>query len=123
MKIIEMNFAGETPPRVLADEYEKCNFAQSEPLDVAGEKFGIEIFPDNVPRVFKNCNLMNCKVPDGSVIIDCNTAILEVLVESTDDIIVDGQIITGTSNKITRQYGMYQDGVRIPYVTPQDGPA
>ncbi len=87
------NFSGQATPSIIDTEYRHCNFTQQEPVDVAGKKRGVRLFPgDDTPRTFIKCNLMNCEPPPGSTVDDCLTCIKEFLkVTSTDTITIDGE--------------------------------
>lgn len=71
------NFCGVIWPDVVDTEYEDCNFCQYAFVDDGfGRQAGTRIFPgDGTPRVFRHCNLVNCVVPPGSTIENCNTAL------------------------------------------------
>ena len=120
--ISRKNFSGEVTPRLIDTEYESCNFSQPQPLDTAGVKSGIRLFPgDDTPRLFRNCNLINCDLPLGSTIEGGNTAIIEFsLVASSEDIIIDGVIIATEETKFNRVHGRYVDGVMEYKATPED---
>ena len=79
-------------PSIVDDEYVRCNFAQPAPIDVAGRKRGVRLFPgDDTPRRFVECNLCNAEPPPGSVVVDCLTVVKEfAVVTSTDTITIDG---------------------------------
>lgn len=90
--IRDRNFCNQTIPSEIALEYRDCNFAQFAPIDIAGKKRGVRLFPgDDTPRTFIGCNLCNAEAPSGSIIIDCNTGIKEFdVVTRTDTITIDG---------------------------------
>ena len=90
------NFSNQQTPSIIDTEYERCNFFQDQPVDSGGGVMvGVRLFPgDNTPRVFRECNLVNCEVPPGSTVDGGNTAIIvRSVVASTDTIIIDGQSI------------------------------
>ena len=67
---------GALPP--LQASYTGFAFAFDNSVERAGKRVGQRIFPgDDTPRTFTECNLVNCIVPPGSTIVDCNTSILE----------------------------------------------
>ena len=103
------NFSGEVTPRIVDLYYLSCNFKQPQPFNEIVLKSGIRIFPgDDMPRTFINCNLINCEVPPGSTVTNCNTAIIEYgVVSSSEDIIIDGVVIATEETKFNRVHGRY----------------
>ena len=96
------NFSGRPDRRVVDTEYEDCNFSQPAPR-LAGRHKGVELFPgDPTPRTFRRCNLVNCEVPPGSTLIQCNTTIVEFAVQRG-------------GNYVNTVHG-YFDGARGEYV-------
>lgn len=107
------NFSGQTTPNEVADEYRNCNFSHPAPVELAGKKIGVRLFPlDDTPRTFVECNLVNCLPPPGSVLIRCNTTLRESMVDlgTTETLIVDskpveigewGNLIYGRTNPNT----------------------
>ena len=95
------SFKHQDTPRLVDTEYRECNFLMRQPLEVNGKKVGVRLFPgDDTPRTFINCNLSNRIVPPGSTVIDCKMSIVEMkLIDSTDEIIIDGETITKTYYK------------------------
>lgn len=85
------NFTNTDPAALPADtEYEECNFARASAIGTDGSRTGVRLWPgDDTPRTFTRCNLVNCEVPPGSTVTDCNTA-LTTRVEEIDQIEVDG---------------------------------
>ena len=78
-------------------EYHQCNFARRSSIDVNGEQKGVRLFPgDDTPRVFVQCNLINCEPPPGSTITKGNTSIIERVLDRIDELIVDGVTISTT---------------------------
>jgi len=69
---------GKAPP--LLAEYVEYAFAYKRPLiDGGGKRVGHRIIPaDDTPRIFRDCNLVNCIPPPGSTLIHCNTTIVEI---------------------------------------------
>ncbi len=90
------NFVGQVTPSVIDTEYESCNFSQPVPIDLAGLKRGVRLFPgDDTPRTFVRCNLVNAEVPPGSTIVGGNTTMRESnVLTGSDDIVVDGETLT-----------------------------
>ncbi len=75
------NFSGQATPSILDTEYSNCNFTQVLPdpnvVSDPNEPARVRIFPgDDTPRMFFRCNLVNCEVPPGSIVIKCNTSII-----------------------------------------------
>ena len=87
------NFSGQSTPSIIDTEYHWCNFTQPAPIDVAGKKRGVRLFPgDDTPRSFHYCNLINAEPPPGSTLERCNTTIKTFdQVTTTDTITIDGQ--------------------------------
>ncbi len=108
------NFARTTTPRLIDTEYRKCNFSQSQPIDVGGKKRGVRLFPgDDTPRTFIGCNMVNCEPPPGSTVIHCNTWIIERnVVTSTDSVTVDG-ITVSIDHHSDFVHSKYVDGEYI----------
>ena len=116
--IEKKNFMRFTPAEIPVDiVYSKCNFMRRQPVDIGGGvKRGTRLFPgDDTPRSFFNCNLVNCEVPPGSTVVECNTSIIETqLPLRTDTITVDGvelasrefhkQRYHGRHNPVTEEY-------------------
>ena len=104
------NFSRDGPtPSIIDVEYEMCNFARPQPVGKGGGVFeGVRLFPgDDTPRTFVRCNLINCEVPPGSVVTNCNTAIIERdLIKKVDTIVVDGESFDMTT-KINRVHGRW----------------
>lgn len=85
------NFSGQATSSITDTEYSRCNFAQVLPDPNLPNR--VRIFPgDDTPRTFFRCNLVNCQVPSGSIIIKCNTSIVvpNALIGSIT-VTVDGQ--------------------------------
>ncbi len=91
----DKNFTNQATPSIIDTEYRGCNFTQRVPLDVAGLKRGVRLFPgDDTPRVFIDCNLCNCEPPPGSTVTGGLRVIKEFGVETdTDTITIAGQSI------------------------------
>ena len=90
------NFTGQQTPKIIDGEYRNCNFSQPAPIEVVGKKVGVRIFPgDDTPRIFFECNLVNCQPPPGSTLTNCNTTLRESVVEvGTEDVTIDGRAVT-----------------------------
>lgn len=75
------NYSGQTSPEK-KPKYRSCNFSQPVP--------GTRLWPgDDTPRVFEECNLVNCVPPPGSTLTKCNTTQVERMVEDgTEDVTV-----------------------------------
>ena len=119
MTVKNKNFSGLLAPDIIDTEYFECNFSHRSPIEVAGVKVGVRIFPDDdTPRTFTRCNLVNTQVPPNSVVIKCNTTIREsqVLID-IETITIDGSDIV-LNNYADRIYGN-ADGL---YQTPKDLP-
>ena len=86
------NFSGQPTPSIIDGEYRRCNFSQPTPIDVAGQKRGVRLFPtDDTPRTFIECNLTNAEPPPGSTLVQCLTVVKEHrVITSTDTITIDG---------------------------------
>jgi hypothetical protein len=88
------NFTNQDTPSIVDTDYILCNFFHDQPIDVGGGVFeGVRLFPgDDTPRSFTQCNLVNCAVPPGSTVINCNTSIVETgLLGATETVTIDGQ--------------------------------
>lgn len=123
MTVFNGNFSGMITPSVIDSEYVECNFSQPAPIDVAGSKKGARIFPgDDTPRTFTRCNLVNAEPPPGSTINECNTTIMEIgLVDSVEDIIVDGVVVgTVTHHKNVVHGRILSDGSYDYLPTPRE---
>jgi hypothetical protein len=104
--------------------YLGCNLGRTQP-DMSGpEPKGVRLFPnDDTPRRFERCNLINCEVPPGSEVIDCNTAIIERDLPDFDEVLtVDGTERFRKTNKKIRVHGRYVDGVIERRSTPEEVP-
>lgn len=121
--IRQKSFAGEITPRLIDTEYEECNFSQPQPVDNAGVKTGVRIFPgDDTPRTFIRCNLVNCELPPDSSVIDCLQIIMQrdVAVNS-HTIVVDGVQVASLEQKSDFIYGRYLPDGTIEYLgTPRE---
>jgi hypothetical protein len=126
--IFQKNFSNWDVTTIPVDtEYEQCNFSQRVPV-AGAQPTGVRLFPgDDTPRIFRNCNLINCEPPPGSTLVDCNTSISEYDVFShADEIAVDSvvvssedkhnQVIHGRINQTTLEY----EYETAPIVVPQD---
>lgn len=126
MTISKKNFSNFTPGTIPEDtEYVQCNFTQTVP--VAGvNPTGVEIFPgySGPPITFRNCNLVNCQPPSGSIIESCNTTISEYGVfDREETITVDGQVVS--TRTFTKQiiHGKYNpETENYEYITPIEVP-
>ena len=92
-------------------EYRRCNFRRLQPIpDGEGSWKGHQLFPDNVPRTFINCHLLNCEVPTGSTVVNCNTAIADTrVVGEVEETIVDGVVVSRIQRYNSVVYGWYND--------------
>ena len=117
------NFSGQTTPSIIDDVYENCNFAQPEPVDTAGVMTGILLFPgDNTPRMFTDCNMVNCEPPPGSTQTRCNGTIRQNQVHvDTDTITVDGIAMT-VKLYADIVYGKYSGGEYTYFPDPKEYP-
>ena len=117
------NFSGQPTPSIIDTEYRRCNFSQPAPIDVAGRKRGVRLFPgDDTLRTFVQCNLMNYEPPPGSTVTDCLTVVKEVrVVTSTDTITIDGESETIQYHR-HRVHGRYDPatGGYIDLPTPEE---
>lgn len=100
------NFCGQATPSIVDTEYRGCNFAQPAPVDDAGVKKGVRLFPgDDTPRTFIGCNGTNCEWPPGSTVIDCFAPVIAIdILLSTDEVEIDGVVIP-VERRGTRLYG------------------
>jgi hypothetical protein len=128
MTISKKNFSNFAPGTIPADtEYVFCNFTQRVPDTTGANPVGVEMFPgySGPAMTFRNCNLVNCKVPAGSVIENCNTTISEYDVFDRDETItVDSvvvntrtftkQVIRGRFNPDTESYEYHPSPIDIP---------
>ncbi len=93
MSILRLkNFTNERPI-IDADQYEHCNFSRPAPVIVNGLRRGVKLWPtDDTPRIFIDCNLINCEPPPGSTITRCNTWMTEYRIPTREDTVtIDGQ--------------------------------
>lgn len=91
------NYSNMMPPAGITT-FEDCNFAWREPRKAGNKKRGVVIFPDNTPRTFIHCNLINCEIPDGSTTplnangLGCNRNIVEYdVVTDFETVRLDGE--------------------------------
>jgi len=113
------NFKGETTPRIVDTEYRNCNFTQPAPLDVAGDKRGIRLFPgDDTPRTFVECNLTNCEPPPGSTVTRCRAIMVETVETDSETVTIDGDTIT-LQHHANYVYGRWTPGGYVDYETPE----
>ena len=96
MTIENGNFRNRQTPDLIDTEYRNCAFTQDQPIDTVGVKTGVRLFPgDDTPRIFINCNLVNCEPPPGSILTKCNTTIVSrKIVNNTDSVVIDGQVLS-----------------------------
>lgn len=110
-------------PVLLDRTFQRCNFTHKIPVDVAGKKRGVRLFPgDDRPHTFTECNLCNCEPPPGSTVTGCLTVVKEFALESgTERITVDGQSIP-LVHHIDRIHGGFDPatGGYIDKPTPED---
>ena len=117
------NFSGQPTPSIIDTEYRRCNFSQPAPIDVAGKKRGVRLFPgDNTPRTFIDCGMLNSEPPPGSTLIRSRVPMKGFdIVTSTDTITIDGES-ESVEHHSDFIYGKY-DPVTELYVdlpTPQE---
>jgi hypothetical protein len=126
--IEKKNFSNFAPGTIPADtEYVFCNFTQHVPDTSGANPVGVEMFPgySGPAMTFRNCNLLNCKVPAGSVLENCNTTISEYGVFDRDETItVDSvvvstrtftkQVIHGRFNPDTESYEYHPSPIEVP---------
>ena len=120
--IEKKNYSGQVAPDVGGEtEFERCNFAQPEPVLDGALYIGTRLWPgDDTPRTFTKCNLVNCHTPPGSVMIDCNQAVRRsMVVTSTDEIVIDGHQIEA-NNYVDITYGYRKSGGSYEYYDPID---
>ena len=127
MTISQKNFSNFTPGTIPQDtEYVQCNFTQTVPDTSGANPVGIEIFPaySGPPITFRDCNLVNCQPPPGSVVENCNTSISEYDVpDFVETITVDSVVVN--SRQFTKQiiYGRYNPQTEsYEYITPVEVP-
>lgn len=115
-------FSNQDIPSEIDTEYLRCNFSHTNPIEKDGKWIGVRLFPgDDTPRTFKDCNLLNCEVPPGSIVIKCNTSIVRPAVfQNTDgSIIIDGETLTlNTYKRIV--YGKWTSSGCVYYDEPQE---
>jgi hypothetical protein len=117
------NFSGQSTPSVVDDTYYRCNFLQPQPVfHRDGSAHGVRLFPgDDTPRSFLECNLTNCKVPPGSAVEGCNTAVVSRNQPTkTEDIVVDGRTVTRPTKEGNTMHGHYDEGGNL--VRPEQRP-
>lgn len=93
-----------------ADEYINCNFMRPAPDTSGPQPVGIRLWPgDDTPRIFRDCNLINCEPPPGSTIIGfCNTKIVEKQIpDFIDRIVLNGTPIHTRQRTLTRLHGRW----------------
>lgn len=118
MTIINKNFSATDVVDIPVDsEYVSCNFTRPQPDTGGAQPVGIRLFPgDDTPRTFRSCNLVNCELPPGSTVIDCNTAVVEYGVFDYDETItVDTVVVSTTTYTKAVVHGRY-DPVGETYV-------
>ena len=106
------NFSGQSIPSVVDDTYYRCNFSQPQPVVYRdGSAHGVQLFPgDNTPRTFIECNLSNCKVPPGSTVENCNTAVVSKHQPvETEEVVVDGRVVVRTTKEDNIVHGYYDE--------------
>jgi hypothetical protein len=73
--ISRKNFVDVDPTQIPVDtEYFQCNFMRTQPDESGAQPVGHRLFPgDDTPRIFRECNLVNCEPPPNStgVIQEC----------------------------------------------------
>lgn len=128
MTISKKNFTDFAPGTIPADtEYVLCNFTQRVPDTTGPNPVGVDMFPGYSGPVmtFRNCNLINCEVPAGSIIENCNTNVMEFdLPDFEETITVDGNVVSTRQFTKNRLYGRFnpQTGVYEYRQTPVELP-
>jgi hypothetical protein len=126
--IEKKNFSNFAPGTIPADtEYVQCNFTQHVPDTSGANPVGVDMFPgySGPAMTFRNCNLVNCKVPSGSIIENCNTSISEYGVfDFEETIVVDSvvvstrtftkQVMHGRFNPDTESYEYHPSPIEVP---------
>lgn len=118
MTISNKNFVGIDVAEIPVDnEYVRCNFTQHVPDTSGAQPVGVRLFPgDDTPRVFRDCNLVNCEPPPGSTVINCNTTISEYNVfDYEETVTVDNVVVSTTTYTKQVIHGRY-DPVGETYV-------
>lgn len=93
--IANKNFVGVPVNEIpVADEYVRCNFMQPT-VNLGPPVTGTRLFPgDDTPRIFRNCNMINCETPPGSTLDTCNTTLREYnVVHQVDETWVDDVLV------------------------------
>ena len=109
------NFHGRLTPQpgFIVETYVHCNFSHPEAIidPDTGNRTGVPIFPDtrDIPRQFIRCNLVNCDVPPGSLVEDCNTAVVGEELD-IEIITVKGKPVEHVRRKRHKAYGRYVHG-------------
>ena len=91
------------------DRYVECMFAQQAP---APGNRGHRLWPsDDTPRIFIRCNLINCEVPPGSQLTNCNTTVveMEVLDAEVDTVVLNGSLVHTRPRRKNVVHGHYRD--------------
>ena len=91
------NFSNQDTPSIVDTEYSDCNFMHTSAILDGLDWKGHRLFPgDDTPRTFTNCNLANCEVSPGSIVVGCNTTIFRPEVFDFQDapIEIDGESIS-----------------------------
>lgn len=113
MTTVNKNFMGYDVAAIPLDtEYRNCNFARRAPDTSGPQPVGVRLFPgDDTPRTFIDCNLINCEVPPGSTVTNCNTAIIEYGVADTvDRLTINGVEIHSKQKTKMRAHGRWTAG-------------
>lgn len=117
------NFSGQATPSIVDTEYRWCTFSFPAPIDVAGKKRGVRLFPgDDTPRTFINCGMMNVEPPPGSTLTRSRVIIKGFgVVTSSDTITIDGASET-VEHHSDFVYGKYDPatGDYVDLATPQE---
>lgn len=107
-------------------EYRECNFMRSQPASTNPGR-GVRLWPgDDTPRVFIDCNMMNCEPPPGSTYIRCNSYMMERSIPAhTDELVVDGVQVSFTQYHDKRLWGRWDTDINgyvdiAPVQSPED---
>jgi hypothetical protein len=127
MSIVEKNFSN-IDPALIPDEQEfvRCNFSRKQPDTSGPEAVGVRLFPGNdAPRIFIDCNLMNCEPPPGSILVRCNTWIVTTgELAHTEELTIDGVVEHSIQYHDRTVHAKYVDGnydrTGYPQTMPED---
>ncbi len=118
------NFSGQSTPSIVDDAYYQCNFSQPQPVFYQDDSaHGVRLFPgDDTPRAFIECNLTNCKLPPGSTVEGCNTAVVSRnRAIETEEVVVDGRTVTRPIKEGNIVHGCYDETGNLVRPSGQGG--